>query len=471
MTPCDLNGERLMQVTEIDANGLKREFKVVIPAVQLETRMQDRLSEIARTIRLPGFRPGKVPLKLVRQKYGASVMGEVVEQAVNDGAQAAIAEKGLRPAIQPKVEITSYDPGSDLEFKMAVETLPEITPMDFATIAIEREKASVLDAEVDEAIARIAEHHEDSAVVDRAAQAGDMVVIDFVGRQDGIVFPGGSAEGYQLKLGAGTFIPGFEDQLVGKKAGDEALVQVTFPEAYGNEGLAGKGAEFEVKLHEVREPKPATLDDEFAKKLGVDTLDALRQAVLEEIGREIDSLSRGRVKRRLLDVLAANHDFPVPGSMVDHEFDAIWTQLEKDRAEGKIDPTDAGKSDDELKAEYRALSERRVRLGLLLAEVGRGNGITVSQEDLNRALMAEARQFAGQEHLVFQYYRNNPEALDGLRAPIFEDKVIDFILELAQVADKDVTVAALREDIDAAAAVATEEAKPKKRAAKKKTAE
>ncbi len=437
-----------MQVTEIDADGLKRELKVVIPAGQLETRMQYRLSEIARTIRLPGFRPGKVPLKLVRQKYGASVMGEVVEQAVNDGAQAAIAEQGLRPAVQPKVEITSYDPGSDLEFKVAVETLPEITAMDFATIAIEREKASVPDAEVDEAIARIAERHEDSAAVDRAAQEGDVVVIDFVGRQDGIAFPGGSAEGYQLKLGTGSFIPGFEEQLVGKKAGDEALVQVTFPEAYGNEGLAGKGAEFEVKLHEVREPQAAALNDEFAKKLGVETLEALRQAVREEIGREIDTLSRSRVKRRLLDVLAANHDFPVPDSMVDHEFEAIWKQFETDRNEGRVDPSDAGKSDDDLKAEYRMLSERRVRLGLLLADVGRSNGITVSQEDLNRALMAEARQFAGQEHLVFQYYRNNPEALDGLRAPIFEDKVIDFILELAQVADKEVEVATLRQDPD-----------------------
>ncbi len=464
----DLIGERLMRVTEIDANGLKREFKVVIPAGQLETRMQDRLSEIARTIRMPGFRPGKVPLKLVRQKYGASVMGEVVEKAVSDGTQAAISEKGLRPALQPKVEITSYDQGTDLEFTVALEVLPDIAPMDFATISIEREKAAVPEAEVDEALARIAERNEDSAPVDRAAAAGDVVVIDFLGKQDGVAFPGGSAENYQLKLGSGTFIPGFEDQLLGKKAGDETVVEVTFPEAYGNDNLAGKGAQFEIKVHEVREPKAPVLDDEFAKKLGMETLDGLKQAVREEISRELDGLARLRVKRRLLDVLAANHDFPVPGTMVEQEFEAIWKQLEEDKAAGRTDPSDADKSEEELKGEYKSLAERRVRLGLLLAEVGRTNTVTVSQDDLNRALMAEARQFPGQEHLVFQYYRNNPEALDRLRAPIFEDKVIDFILELAQVAEKDVEAAELRKDPDAAEAAPADAAEPKKKA---KTAE
>lgn len=461
-----------MQVTEINADGLKREFKVVVPAAQLETRMQDRLAEIASTVKMPGFRPGKVPMKIVRQKYASAVMGEVLEAAVNDGAQNAIEGKGLRPAVQPKVEITSFKEGEDLEFTVAVETMPEITPMDFGKVELEREKAAVPEDEVEETLKRIAERHESSEPVKRAAKEGDIVVIDFVGKQDGVAFPGGSSEDYNLKLGSGTFIPGFEDQLVGKKAGDETVVKVSFPEAYGNGELAGKPAEFDVKVKEVRAAKPAEVDDELAKKVGLETADALRQAIRDEIGRELDGIARAKVKRKLLDVLAANHDFPVPGTMVDQEFEAIWKQLEEDRTAGRLDPADAGKSDDDLKAEYRALSERRVRLGLLLAEVGQKNSVTVGQDDLNRALINEARRFPGQEHLVFQYYKGNPDALNALRAPIFEDKVVDFILELAKVADKEVSAADLRKDPDEAAgeAAPAAEAKPKKKAAAKKKA-
>jgi len=464
-----------MQVTQIDADGLKRGFKVVIPADHLEMRMTERLTEIARTVQIAGFRPGKVPLKLVRKKYGPSVLGEVMEKAVNDGTQSAITENGLRPAVQPKVEITSYKEGADLEIKVELEVMPEITAMDFATITLEREKASVPDGEIAEAIDRITAQHAGSEPADKAAEDGDVLVIDFVGKQGGVAFTGGTAENYELKLGSNTFIPGFEAQLVGAKAGEDKLVTVTFPEAYGNAELAGKDAEFEVKVREVRQPKAAVLDDDFVKTLGLDSVDALRQTVREELGRELDGLARARLKRKLLDVLAANHDFQVPGSMVDHEFDAIWKQLEEDREAGRLDPADAGKSEEELKAEYRGLSERRVRLGLLLADVGRTNQIAVSQEDLNRALMNEARRFPGQEHMVFQYYRNNPEALDGLRAPLFEEKVVDFILELAKVTDKEVTPAELRKDPDEVGAEAEPDAeadaKPKKRSAKKKTAE
>ena len=463
-----------MQVTQIDADGLKREFKVVIPADHLEMRMTERLTEIARTVQIAGFRPGKVPLKLVRKKYGPAVLGEVMEQAVNDGTQSAITENSLRPAVQPKVEITSYKEGADLEIKVELEVMPDITPMDFATITLEREKASVPDSEIAEAIDRITAQHAGSEVADKTAENGDVLLIDFVGKQGGVAFTGGSAEAYELKLGSNTFIPGFEAQLVGAKAGDDKLVSVTFPATYGNAELAGKDAEFDVKVREVRQPKAIALDDEFVKTLGLDSVDALRQTVREELGRELDGLSRAHLKRKLLDVLATNHDFPVPGSMVDQEFDAIWKQLSEDREAGRLDPVDAGKSEDELKAEYRALSERRVRLGLLLADVGRNNQIAVSQEDLNRALMNEARRFPGQEHMVFQYYRNNPEALDGLRAPLFEEKVVDFVLELAKVTDKEVSAEDLRRDPDevvASAEPAAAEAKPKKRSTKKKTAE
>ncbi len=460
-----------MQVTETNADGLKREFKVVVPADKLEQRTQDRLAEIAREVKLPGFRPGKVPMKIVRQKYGASIMGEVLEQAVNDGTGAAIAEKGLKPALQPKVEITSYAEGKDLEFTVAVEVLPEITAMDFATITLEREKASVPDAEVDETLGRIAERYEGSEAVSRESKSGDVVVIDFVGKKDGVAFDGGTAEAYSLKLGSGTFIPGFEDQLVGKKADDKVEVQVTFPEGYGNEDLAGKPATFDVTVKEVREPTPAVLDDELAKKLGMDSLDALKQAIRDEVTRELDGLARTKLKRKLLDVLADNHDFQVPEGMVEQEFEHIWKQVSQDREQGRVDPSDEGKDEDTLKAEYRKLAERRVRLGLLLADVGQKNTVQITQDDLNKALIEEARRYPGQEHMVFQYYKNNPDALNSLRAPLFEDKVIDFILELAKVTDTEVSAEDLRKDPDQAGEGNAEEAKPKKKAAAKKKAD
>ncbi|MGE5516117.1 MAG: trigger factor [Bacteroidota bacterium] len=458
-----------MQVTETNADGLKREFKVVVPAAQLEARTETRLAEIAREVKLPGFRPGKVPMKLVRQKYGASIMGEVLEAAVNEGTGSAIQDKGLKPAMQPKVEITSYAEGKDLEFTVALEVLPEITAMDFATVSLEREKAPAPEAEIADTLKRIAERQEGSEKVERAAAAGDVVVIDFVGKKDGVAFQGGAAEGYSLKLGSNTFIPGFEDQLIGKKAGDTAVVNVTFPEGYGNEDLAGAPAQFDVTVHEVRQPTPAAIDDELAKQVGMESLDALKQAIKDEMTRELDAISRTKLKRALLDVLAASHDFEVPQGMVDQEFEAIWKQLEQDKEAGRLDASDAGKDDDTLKAEYRALSERRVRLGLLLADVGQKNEVTVTQDDVNKALIEEARRYPGQEHLVFQYYKNNPDALNSLRAPIFEDKVIDFILELAKVTDKEVSAEDLRKDPDeAASAGKAEEAKPKKKTAKKK---
>jgi len=463
-----------MQVTEINAEGLKREFKVVVPAGNIETRMQDKLVEIARSVSMPGFRPGKVPMTMVRKKYGPSIMGEILETAVNEGTGKAITDANLRPAVQPKVEIINYAEGADLEFSVAVELLPEIAMMDFSTVALVRDTAPVPDAEVDEALSSIAERNETSETVDRAAADGDMVVIDFVGKQDGVAFPGGTAEGYSLKLGSNTFIPGFEAQLVGKKAGDKVAVEVSFPEGYGNEDLAGKPASFDVTVNEVRAPQAAAIDDELAKSVGLESLDALKQAVRGEIGRSLDGISRMRLKRALLDVLAANHDFPVPPSMFDSEFDQIWKQVEADREAGRVDPSDVGKSDDALRAEYKALAERRVRLGLLLAEVGRVNNITVNQDDLNRGIMAEARNYPGQEHMVLQYYQKNQEALENLRAPIYEEKVVDFILELAKITDNEISVEALRADPDEAAAGEPEKApaKPKKKAAaKKKSAE
>lgn len=430
-----------MQVTETNAEGLKREFKIVVPAAQLADRTETRLREVGQTVSIPGFRPGKVPMPLLRKKYGASVMSEVLDAAINDGTSQAITANNLRPAMQPKIEIVSFSDGADLEFKVELEILPEITPIDFGSVALERPKVDVPDAEIDQALKRIAERNERSEPLDagQTAENGHVAVIDFTGKKDGTPFPGGAAEAYHLKLGSGSFIPGFEEQLIGLKAGDEKTVDVTFPTEYHSAELAGQPVQFDIKVHEVRQSITPAIDDDLAKSVGLEDAEALRKAVRDEIEREYGAVSRSIVKRRLLDVLADKHDFVVPTGMIELEFDAIWKQIEKDKEQDKLDEEDKGKSDEQLKADYRAIAERRVRLGLLLSEVGRQNEITVTQEDLNRAVLNEARRFPGQEHMVFQYYQKNPDAMNMLRAPIYEDKVVDFILELAKTTDKPVS--------------------------------
>lgn len=463
-----------MHVTETNADGLKREFKVVVPAGHMETLVNTRLEEVGRTAKIPGFRPGKVPFNFLKKKYGPSVMGEVLENAVNEGTQKAIVDNDLRPAVQPKVEIVSYEEGGDLEFKVDIETLPEIELMDFGALEIERPTAEVPEAEVTTAIERIAERRASSEPVaeDRPAAAGDTVVIDFLGKKDNVPFEGGAGQDYSLTLGSNTFIPGFEDQLIGVKAGSDVVVKVTFPEEYGSEELAGADAEFDVKVKELRQSVPTPIDDELAKSVGLEDLEGLKTAIRGEISREYDTVSRARVKRDLLDMLAEKQVFAVPESMVTMEFDHIWQQLEKAKQEDKLDEADKGKSDDELKADYKTIAERRVRLGLILSEVGRKNEITVNQDDINKAVMEEARRFPGQEHMVFQYYTQNQDAINSLRAPIFEDKVIDYIVERAKVTDKVMSPEELMKDPDEAGTEGAEDAgaesKPKKKAAKKK---
>jgi trigger factor len=436
-----------MQITETNAEGLKHEFTVVIASNDIEQKMQDRLIEIGKTVRLPGFRPGKVPMPLLRKRYGASLLGEVLESTVSDSSAKAIADKGLRPAMQPKVEIVSFKEGTDLEYKLAVEVMPEIKPVDFAEIELERLRPEVPEEEVDKALVRIAEPHRKGEKVERPAEKGDVVVMDFVGSVDGTEFPGGSATDHRLELGSERFIPGFEDQLVGVKADDERTVEVTFPADYGSEDLAGKAAKFAIKVKAVEAMQPATIDDEFAKELGFDDLAGLRKGVRDQLERDYGGLARQRIKRKLLDELAARHDFPVPPGMADLEFDTIWKQFEQAREQNKdAVAEDAGKSDDELKAEYRTIAERRVRLGLLLAQIGESNSLTVSPEEVNRALFEEARKHQGYEKQVIEFYRGNPQAMANLRAPIFEDKVVDFILEIAKVTDKPVSIAELLAD-------------------------
>ena len=440
-----------MQITETTSEGLKHEFKVTVGADDIAKRVETRLNEIGRQVRLPGFRPGKVPLTVLRQRYGTSVMGEVLERAVNDSSNEAMREHKLRPALQPKIEIVSFNEGKDLEYKLAVEVLPDVVPMNFAELALERLKPDVPDAEVDQALERIAKQQRKNAPVDRPAQSGDIVVIDFTGTIEGMEFPGGSAKGQRIELGAGQFIPGFDDQLIGAKAGDSRTVNVTFPADYGASDLAGKAAAFAVEVKEVREVAAQPVDESLAEAVGMENLAALRDAVRQQIERDYAGIARQRLKRQLLDHLSERHHFPVPQGMVDLELDVIWKQFEAERERVKQQGGTAdgeGKSDEEIKAEYRPIAERRVRLGLLLSEVGRSNNIQVTQEELNRALAEEARRFPGHERQVVEYYRNQAGALDNLRAPIFENKVIDFIVEMAKVTERSVPLAELLKEED-----------------------
>jgi len=442
-----------MQITETNANGLKREFKVVIPADKLKDQVDSRLKELGERIKMPGFRPGKVPLQLLKQRYEKSVMGEVLERSVQEGSSQLMTEHNLRPAGQPKVEIVKFEDGQDLEFSVALEVIPEITPVDFKTISLQKTVVEVPESEIEESLQRLAKRQRkaEPAAEGHAAQSGDVAVIDFVGRVDGKEFDGGKAEDFHLELGSGMFIPGFEDQLIGLKKGDSRTVKVTFPAEYGNKELAGKPAEFEVTAKEIRTPVDTPLDDELAKAMGVDDLATLRKRVREQIERDYGMAARSRLKRGLLDLLADKHDFTLPESLVEAEFEAIWRQIEADIKADRLDAEDKGKSEDQLKSEYQDIAKRRVKLGLLLSEVGRANNIQVPNEDLTRAVIAEARRFPGQEKQVIDYYQKSAEALNQLRAPIYEDKVIDFILEMAQVSERRTTPDEFRKEGDEAA--------------------
>ena len=428
-----------MQVTETKSEGLSREFKVALPANEIEEKISHRLKELAQTAQMPGFRPGKVPVSGLRKKYGPSVLGEVLERAGKDSSQQAFAEKGLRPAMQPQIEITSFEDGGDLEYTIAVELLPEIKPVDFSKIKLERLIPKTDDAAMENTLADIAADQGDSAVIkdDRETKTGDVLVIDFLGRIGGEEFAGGKAEGYELTLGSGTFIPGFEEQLIGVKVGDKIEVKVKFPDSYGAAELSGKDAVFDVTVNELKETVPSAIDDELAKKVGMENLEALKKSIREEQESKFNEMSRMILKRALLDELSAAHDFEIPEKLLDREFDTIWKQFEEQRKKDK----DAGqgseeKTDDEHKKDFREIAERRVRLGLLLSEVGRANNIQISQEDVNSQLMAEARRHPGREKEVMEHYKNNPEAMEELSAPLYEEKVVNFILEQASITEK-----------------------------------
>jgi trigger factor len=430
-----------MQVTETKSDGLKHEFKVVLPASEIDEKLTARLEQVGREVRLPGFRPGKIPPAILKKRFGDAVMGEVIEQAVNDSSTQAIMERDLRPALQPKVEITTFEQGADLEYTMEFEVLPAIEPPDLTKMTLERRVADIPDDEIEQSIARIAEQYAQSAPIEtpRPAQKGDVLVIDFVGKIDGEAFPGGAAEDHHLELGSNSFIAGFEDQLIGLEVGAHAEVNVKFPDEYVNDELAGKDAVFDVDVKEIREKTPLPIDDELAKMIGMDSLDALREAVRKQTENEYGTITRAHLKREILDKLAESQTFEVPEGMHDLEFESIWSHIQEDKEQGKLDPEDADKDDDALEKEYREIAERRVRLGLLLSEIGRANNIEVNQDELSQAVMAEARRMPGQEQQVMDFYKGNPQALANLRAPVFEDKVIDFIVEMADISESRVS--------------------------------
>jgi len=439
-----------MNVTETAHEGLSRAWRVVVSANEIGANVDQRLTELSKTIKLPGFRPGKVPLSLLKKRYGSSVMGEVLEKTVQDSSAKLLQDNDVRPALEPKIEVVSFAEGTDLEYTMAVETLPEIEPADLTGLALERVVAPVEDKAIDEALDRIANSNKDFEPVKkkRAAKEGDQLVIDFAGTVDGEARPGMDGKDYPLELGAGNFIPGFEDQLIGIKPEETKTITVTFPTEYHAAELAGKEAKFEVTAKELRAPVKVKLDDDFAKKFGLEDLEALKKMAREQIEGEYGRLTRLKLKRSLMDALAEKHDFPVPQGMVDLEFDAIWKQVQ-----GELTPEEKAKPEDDVKADYRKIAERRVRLGLLLSEIGKRNTIQVTQEELNRGLIAEARRYPGQEREVLDAYRNNPRALDGLRAPIYEDKVVDHILGSVTLTDRAVTPEELaREDDEPEAA-------------------
>jgi trigger factor len=447
-----------MQVTETAAAGLKREYRVVVPATDLEAKVNERLDDLKGRVQLRGFRPGKVPVAHLKRLYGKSAMAEVIEAAVNEANSKIIADNKLKLAIQPKVVLPTeqadvenvIEGKSDLAYTVEMELVPAITLTDFKTLKLERLTAEVPDEEIDQAIKSVADQNRPFAAKDGAAESGDRVTMSFVGSIDGTPFEGGSGDDLPLVLGSGQFIPGFEDQLIGAKAGDSRTVNVKFPDDYRATQLAGKDASFAVTVKAVEAPGEVVIDDEFAKTLGLESLQKLKDAVRERIVREHAGASRQKLKRQLLDQLDERHKFEPPPSLVDQEFNSVWSQVEGDLKQQNRTFADEGTTEEKAREEYRGIAERRVRLGLVIAEIGEKNNIKVTDEQVTAAVVEQARQMPGREQMVWDYYRKNPEALASIRAPLFEDKVIDFITELADVTEKKVSKDELFKEDEAA---------------------
>jgi len=445
-----------MQIVEKSGEGLSRVFGVTVPVADLTQALEARIAEITPTLNIKGFRPGKVPTAHVRRLYGKALMGEVVEKTLTETTQKVLEDNKLRPAgdpdLKPEGDMDAVMDGkADLAYEIAVDVMPDFEPVDPATLSLKRPVYEPTDKEVEEAVAELAKQnrtYEARTGKTVKAKDGDLVVIDFVGKLDGVAFDGGTAEGAQLVLGSGQFIPGFEEQLVGAKPESDVLVTVRFPENYQAENLKGKEAIFEVKVHEVKAPVDSPADDALAERLGIENLEKLRELLKGNLEKEYAGASRFKLKRALLDQLDTKHDFPLPPKMVEAEFEAIWQQVQQDKEAGQLPPEDAKKSDKKLKEEYHKIAERRVRLGLVLAEIGRANNVQVTEQELGEAMRQEAMKYGPQAQQVFDLFRQNPNAQAQLRAPIFEDKVVDLIVGKAKVKDQKVSKDDLLKDDD-----------------------
>jgi trigger factor len=442
-----------MQVTETLAEGLKHEFQISVPASDLDAKADARLVDLKGKVRLNGFRPGKVPVSHLKKVYGRSVMAETIDQTIRDTNSQIFTERGFRLATEPKITMPTEEKAvediltgkSDLTYTVSIEVVPTIQLADFKSFSVEKPVAVVTDADIDEAIKRIADQNRAYAAKGEGAKAenGDRVTISFKGTINGTSFDGGTGENIQVTIGSNSFIPGFEEQLLGIAAGDTRNLKVSFPKNYASEKLAGQPAEFETTATSIEAPQATEINDEFAKTLGLESLDKLKEAARERLTAEFAGATRQRVKRMLLDRLDESHRFEAPPSLVEEEFNLMWNSIKAEMESSGKTFADEDTTEEAAKVEYRAIADRRVRLGLVLSEIGEKNKITVTDDEVSRAVIERARQMPGREKEVWDYYRNNANALAQLRAPIYEDKVVDFILELANVTEKRVT----REDL------------------------
>lgn len=447
-----------MQITDKEQSGLMYNFLVSVPASEVEAEQEAELQAIGKKAKIQGFRPGKVPMNELKRRFAKDVMGDVLQNTVNKAVRELIDTKKLRPALQPDIKVETFEEGKDLTFTIAFEVLPTVPAMDFSKITVDELTYELPEKEVEEGLARLAKTRQHTHGHDGVAELGHVVKLDFLGKKDGVPFKGGEGKGFQLELGSNQFIPGFEEQLVGMKAGDEKTISVTFPKEYHSADLAGAAATFDVKIHEVLRLHAPDVDDKLAESLGFKDLEALKGAVREQIGFEYKSAARSKAKKQLFDALDEVAEFDIPQGMLKLEVESILKQVDQAKKAG--DPELKDKSDDQIKEEYEAISERRVRLGILLSDVARTNNLQVTREELSAAVMSQARNYPGQEEKVFEFYRKNPAQIDELRGPILEEKSVDFILSKVTRKPKPVTIEELMKEDEESAA-------PKKKKAKK----
>lgn len=432
-----------MKVKKLKSDGLQKKYAVTIENEEFENKVDAKLSHIAKTTKIPGFRPGKAPKEMLKQKYRSSVLGEALDEAVNEAVNTVIKDNGLRLAMQPDVKIGKFEDGKDIEFEVTAELMPEIKLGDFSKINVEKLTADVPEEEVKKAMDYIVHSRRETVKVEDAAyaaQKGDSVVIDFVGSVDGKEFPGGKGNGYPLELGSNTFIPGFEDQLTGVKAGDKVDVKVKFPDNYHAKNLAGKDAVFAVEVKAVRQPKEIEINDEFAKSVGEKDLASLKENIKKRIAGDYENAAKLKLKRQLLDKLDEAYSFEVPGGLVDAEFKTIEEQYQRAKKLNQLDEHEKNTPEKDLLDEYKKIATRRVKLGLLLSEAGEEAKIKITPEDINAAIMNEAKKYPGQEKVVFDYYLKNAQAVEALKAPIMEEKLIEHVLGKVTVTEKKVSV-------------------------------